>query len=147
MNRVILCGRLTKTPELKKTTTGISTASFGMAVERDYKDSDGKKPVDFLNCVAWRNTAEFVSRYFNKGDRILVEGRVETRSWQDQNGQKRTVVEINVEKAYFYGQRRSDADDAEEQAQAAPAAKPQPQEQQQSLDGFYPVDDDDDVPF
>lgn len=146
MNRVILCGRLTRTPELKKTTSGISTASFGMAVERDYKDAGGSRPVDFLNCVAWRNTAEFLSRYFHKGDGILIEGRVETRSWQDQNGQKRTVVEINVEKAYFYGQRRSDADDAEEPAQA-PAVKPQPQEQQQSLDGFYPVDDDEDIPF
>lgn len=103
MNKIVLVGRLTKDPELRSTTAGFSTASFTVAVNRNFKNKDGNYDADFLPCVAFRNTATFVSRYFKKGNLICVEGRVQTRSYDAQDGSKRYVTEIVVENAEFVG--------------------------------------------
>lgn len=108
LNVAILTGRITHTLELQKTTSGLSVLSFSIAVERNYRSGE-EKQVDFINCVAWRNTAEFIERYFGKGDTITVKGEIQTRKYQDRNGNDRTAYEINVNEAYFCG-KKSDAE-------------------------------------
>ena len=99
-NKVILIGNLTADPELKTTQNGISVASFSIAVGRR-KVKDQEPQTDFINCVAWRNTAEFICNYFQKGKSILIVGSLQTRNWTDQNGQKRYVTEVVAEEAQF----------------------------------------------
>lgn len=99
-NRVILGGRLTHTPELKTTASGISVCSFTVAVNRRTAKGE-KSKADFIDCVAWRETAEFVSRYFVKASSICVEGYLQQRSWEAEDGTKRTVTEVQVDRAYF----------------------------------------------
>ena len=103
LNKVIIGGRLTSDPELKQTTSGISVVSFSVAVNRKYqsKGADQAQQADFFNVVAWRATAEFISRYFKKGSSICISGSLQSRNWQDQQGQKRTTVEIVVDEAFF----------------------------------------------
>lgn len=100
LNKVILGGRLTSDVELKQTASGVSVCSYGLAVNRKYQ-KDGEQTADFINCQAWRNTAEFIARYFSKGSSICVTGSIQTRSWQDQNGQKRFATEVIVDEAMF----------------------------------------------
>ena len=99
-NKVILIGNLTAAPELKKTPGGVSATSFSIAVNRRFA-KDGQQQTDFINIVAWRQTAEFVARYFNKGKPILICGQLQTRSWTDQNGQKHYATEVVAEEAAF----------------------------------------------
>lgn len=99
-NRVILGGRLTHTPELKTTASGISVCSFTVAINRRTAKGEESK-ADFIDCVAWRETAEFVSRYFVKASSICVEGYLQQRSWEAKDGTKRTVTEVQVDRAYF----------------------------------------------
>lgn len=102
LNKVILGGRLTADPVLKTTPSGIQVCSFTMAVNRRFQTrSDGQSEADFFNCTAWRQTAEFVSRYFRKASSICIVGHVETRSWIGQDGQKRFATEIVADEAYF----------------------------------------------
>lgn len=102
LNKVILGGRLTHDPELKTTPSGVSVVSFSIAINRNYKSKNGEAPqADFLNVTAWRQTAEFISRYFRRASSICVVGSVQTRSWTDQNGQKRVATEIVADEAYF----------------------------------------------
>ena len=105
LNKVILAGRLTAEPELKQTQSGISVLSFSIAVNRRYvKSNDGQQAqqqTDFINLVAWRQTAEFISRYFHKGSCLCVTGSIQTRNWQDQQGQKRYATEVVVDEAMF----------------------------------------------
>ncbi|MBQ7346946.1 MAG: single-stranded DNA-binding protein [Clostridia bacterium] len=105
LNKVVLCGRLTADPELKQTTSGIAVVSFTLAVNRRYqaKANDGTQAqqADFINVVAWRQTAEFISRYFRKGSALCVTGSIQTRSWQDQQGQKRYATEVVADEAMF----------------------------------------------
>lgn len=102
LNKVILGGRLTHDPELKTTPSGIPVVSFSIAINRNYKGKNGETPqADFLNVTAWRQTAEFITRYFRKASSICVVGSVQTRSWTDQNGQKRVATEIVADEAYF----------------------------------------------
>lgn len=96
-NKVILMGRLTADPELKQTPSGVTVTSFSLAVDRKVKDS----PCDFITVVAWRQTAEFICKYFKKGQAILVCGELQTRSWTDNNGQKRTATEVVASEATF----------------------------------------------
>ena len=98
-NKVILGGRLTATPELKATQSGASVCSFSIAVNRKYQ-KDGAQETDFINCVAWRQTAEFITRYFKKGSSICVVGAIQNRSWED-NGQKRYATDIVVDEVMF----------------------------------------------
>lgn len=101
LNKVVLAGRLTADPELKQTTTGISVTSFTLAVNRKYAKDQEQQQTDFISVVAWRQTAEFISRYFKKGSALCITGAIQTRSWQDQQGQKRYATEVIADEAMF----------------------------------------------
>lgn len=101
MNVVCLLGRLTATPEQKTTQNGVSVTSFSVAVDRAYQPKGAERQTDFINCVAWRGTAEFICRYFQKGQRIALQGSLQSRSYTDKNGNNRTVFEVVVDNAFF----------------------------------------------
>ena len=102
MNKVILTGRLTADPELRQTVGGISSCRFTVAVNRKYADkTTGERQADFISCTAWRQTAEFISRYFSKGKMIAIRGELQSRKYTDKNGEKRTAIEINVKSTSF----------------------------------------------
>lgn len=103
LNYIALLGRLTRDPELRRTGSGVAVANFTIAVERDYAGPNKEKETDFIDCVAWRNTGEFISKYFAKGSLIAVMGRLEIRKWTDKDGNGRKSAEVNVDKAYFAG--------------------------------------------
>ena len=110
LNRIILMGRLTRDPELRQTQSGASAANFSLAVDRDFKDKQtGEKPTDFIDIVAWRSSAEFVSRFFTKGRMAVVEGRLQLRDWTDRDGNKRRTAEVLAEHVYF-GDSKRDAE-------------------------------------
>ena len=110
LNRIILMGRLARDPELRHTQTGTPVASFRLAVDRDFKDkTTGEKATDWIDVVAWRQTAEFVSRFFTKGRMAVVEGRLQIRDWQDRDGNKRRSAEVVADNVYF-GDSRRDGD-------------------------------------
>lgn len=101
MNKAILMGRLTRDPEMRQTQSGVAVANFTVAVDRRFKNQQGEREADFINCVAWRQTAEFVQKWFRKGDPIAVAGSIQTRSWEGDDGNKRYATEINVDEASF----------------------------------------------
>lgn len=101
MNNVILLGRLTAAPELKTTPQGTSVVAFCVAVDRAYKSKDGERQTDFINCVAWRNTAEHITRNFTKGDPISIQGEIQSRKYTDKDGNKRVAVEVQAFQARF----------------------------------------------
>ena len=101
LNHVVLMGRFTADPELKQTQNGISVTSFTLAVDRNFNGKNEEKQTDFINCVAWRQTAEFISKYFSKGKLVAVEGSLQVRNYTDKNDNKRQVVEVIVSQAYF----------------------------------------------
>jgi len=109
MNRVILMGRLTRDPELREVSAGV-VANFSIAVDRPYTPRDGVRHADFISCVGWRHTAEFISRYFRKGSMIAVEGRIQTRSWQEPSGKTRYATDVLVEQAHFTGSKSESGD-------------------------------------
>ena len=112
LNHITIMGRLTRDPELRRTGSGVAVASFTVAVDRDFgKTESGEKETDFIDCVAWRQTGEFISKYFTKGRMIVVDGRLEMRDWTDKDGNKRTSAEINVANAYF-GDSKREGDNA-----------------------------------
>ena len=132
LNKVILGGRLTGDVELKQTPQGVSVCSFSIAVNRKGKDA----PTDFINCQAWRQTAEFISKYFSKGSSICVAGSVQTRTWEDKNGGKRYATEVNVEEAYFVESKG----DGQAVTRDEPAF-------QQAAPNYEEVETDEDLPF
>ena len=101
LNEINIMGRLTKDPELRRTGNGVAVASFTLAVDRDFKEKNGEKETDFIDCVAWRNTAEFVDEYFYKGRMAVVSGRLQIRSWADKDGNKHKTAEVVAENVYF----------------------------------------------
>ena len=102
LNHITIMGRLTRDPELRRTGSGIAVASFTVAVDRDFGGRDGgEKETDFIDCVAWRQTGEFVSKYFTKGSMIVVSGRLQIRSWTDKDGNKRRTAEVVADNVYF----------------------------------------------
>ena len=103
INNVVLMGRLTAAPELKSTTTGTAVTAFTLAVERAYTKQGEQRQTDFIGCVAWRNTAEFITKYFQKGSMIAITGSIQTRNYEDKNGNKRKAVEILVSSVSFCG--------------------------------------------
>lgn len=110
LNRIILMGRLTRDPELRHTQTGTPVASFSLAVDRDFKDkTTGEKSTDFIDIVAWRQTAEFVSRFFTKGRMAVVEGRLQIRDWKDREGNNRRSAEVIADNVYFGDSKRDGA--------------------------------------
>ena len=137
MNKVQLVGRLTRDPELRTTANGVSVCSFTVAVNRRFKNPQGEYEADFINCVAWRKTATFITAYFKKGDGIEIEGSIETRKYIDKNGENRTAFEINVEKAGFTQGKARDT----EPSFSAPTVPSAPSDDSQNFES------DDDLPF
>lgn len=113
LNHIVLMGRLTRDPELRRTGSGIAVASFSLAVDRDFGSSanNGEKETDFIDIVAWRNTAEFVSKYFTKGRMAVVSGRLQIRNWTDKEGNKRRSAEVVADNVYFGDSKRDAAGD------------------------------------
>ena len=112
LNRIILMGRLTRDPELRRTGSGTAVTSFSLAVDRDFKSQSGEKETDFIDIVAWRNTAEFVSKYFTKGRMAVVEGRLQIRDWTDKDGGKRRSAEVVADNVYFGDSKRDGGDNS-----------------------------------
>lgn len=110
LNHIVVQGRLTRDVELRRTTSGVPVASFTLAVDRDFADkTSGEKETDFIDCVAWRSTAEFVDKYFNKGRMAIVSGRLQIRSWTDKDGNKRRNAEIVADNVYFGDSKNSNS--------------------------------------
>lgn len=143
LNCAIIMGRLTADPELRTTASGLSVTSFSVAVDRRFQRQGEEKQTDFINVVAWRQTAEFVSRYFHKGSMIAVQGSIQTRNYEDKNGNKRTAVKIVADNVSFCGSK------AETGTGAPAVSRPAPSYQGGSTDGFsvLPTNDDDAFPF
>ncbi len=118
LNRVVLIGNLTRDPELRFTPSGVSVASFGLAVNRPWKNSEGQQQTDFFRIVAWRKLAELCVEYIKKGSPVAVEGRLQSRTWETQEGQKRNTVEIVAENVQFLGRRQESFEDTEEPSEA-----------------------------
>lgn len=110
LNRIVIMGRLARDPELRRTQSGIAVTSFRIACDRDFKSQNGEKSTDWIDVVAWRQTAEFVSKYFTKGRMAIVEGRLQSRDWTDKDGNKRTTIEVVADNVYFGDSRRDSAD-------------------------------------
>lgn len=140
MNKAILMGRLTKDVEIRQTPNGVSVARFTLAVNRRFA-KEGQQQADFINCVAWRQTGEFIARYFQKGSMIAVVGSIQSRSWDGQDGKKQYATEVNVEEAYFTGSKSESGQQSPQNYNQAP--------QQQGgfgddfdMDGFNDIDGD-----
>ena len=139
MNKCELIGRLTKEPELKLTVNQTQFCNFTIAVDRKYKDANGNRQADFINCLAWKQTAVFIQKYFHKGNKIGICGSIQTRSYDDQNGVKKFVVEVLVEDVDFI--------ESQNQANTAPAPEPQPQPQNQPVASAEPEGTSGELPF
>lgn len=127
LNHIVICGRMTADPEPKVTNSGLTVLSFSVAVERDIPNkSTGVREVDFIDCVSWRKTAEFITTYFPKGSMITVEGRLQVRSYEDSNGQKRRRTEILVDNAYFAGTKQQAKEAAPKEASYEPIEQEDP---------------------
>lgn len=137
LNHIVLMGRLTRDPELRRTGTGVAVASFSLAVDRDYAASNGERETDFIDVVAWRSTAEFVSKYFTKGRMAVVSGRLQIRPWTDKEGNKRRSAEVVADNVYF-GDSRRDGDSSNGYA-AAPSYGAAPAAPAPAQYGYAPV--------
>ena len=153
LNKVVLAGRLTADPELKQTQSGVSVVSFSIAINRRFvsrNNEQAEQQTDFINLVAWRQTAEFISKYFRKGSAICVTGSIQTRSWQDNQGQKRYATEVVVDEAMFVDS-RSESNGASQGAyvpdayNATPSYSSNPQSN--NAPNFEELNTDDDLPF
>ena len=113
LNHITIMGRLTRDPELRRTGSGVAVASFSLAVDRDFSPKDGgERETDFIDCVAWRQTGEFVSKYFTKGRMAVVSGRLQIRSWTDKDGNKRRTAEVVADNVYFGDSRKEESGNA-----------------------------------
>lgn len=140
LNVVAIMGRMVKNPELKTTNSGKSVCSFRIANDSGYKDASGQSQTNWLDVTAWGKTAEFVCKYFPKGALIAIEGRLQSRNYQDKNGNNRTAIEILVNNVHFAGAKSQNAPAREPDVAPPPASAT-------SLDSFAPIDDTDDLPF
>lgn len=141
LNKIFIMGRLTRDPELRRTQNGTAVTSFTLAVDRDFKNADGTKDTDFIDVVAWRNTAEFVSKYFGKGRMAVVEGRLQLRDWTDKDGNKRRNAEVLADNIYF-GDSKKEGDSSGGYKAAGKAVDVEPE-----AGDFAEVEDDGDIPF
>ena len=165
LNHIVIMGRLTRDPELRYTQSQTPVASFTVAVDRDYTSQGQEKQTDFIDCVAWRHTGEFVNNYFRKGSMIVVAGRLQSRKWQDRDGNNRTSWEINADNVYFGESKRDNSQQGNSGGYGqssggysapppsgsynTPSTQAAPPPQQQYHQGtFTELDDDDgDLPF
>lgn len=113
LNQIQIMGRVTQAPEMKQTASGVSMCRFSVAVDRDFKGRDGSRETDFFDCVAWRNTAEFVSNYIGKGRMVVVAGAMQSRKWTDRNGNNRISWEVQANEVYFGDSKRESGQAAE----------------------------------
>ena len=144
LNHITIMGRLTRDPELRRTGSGIAVASFTVAVDRDFGGRDGgEKETDFIDCVAWRQTGEFVSKYFTKGRMIVVSGRLQIRSWTDKEGNKRRTAEVVADNCYFGDSNKREG----EGSYAAPAYGSYSAPAAPASDFAMLADDDSSLPF
>lgn len=133
LNYIVIMGRLGKDPELRHTQSGVAVATFSLAVDRDFKDkTTGQRATDWITCVAWRDKAEFVGKYFKKGNMASVSGRLQMRNWTDKDGNKRTSAEVLVDSVYFGEAKRDDG--------GSSAGEPRDPE-------FEELDEDGEIPF
>lgn len=147
LNKVILMGRLTAEPEHKQTPNGVSVTSFSIAVERNFADKDGKRATDFINIVAWRQTADFICKYFSKGQMIALEGNIQTRSYEDKQGNKRTAFEVIAESVYF-AEKKADKPTNTTQVAGATCVAQTTQKGGFEIGDFEEINtDDSDLPF
>lgn len=143
INTVAIMGRLTYEPELKTTQSGVSVIHFQIACDRNYQRAGQERQADFIDCVAWRQTAEFISRYFHKGAMIAVEGSIQTNSYTDRDGNKRKQVEVSANNVSFCGSRAETGNiSPQEYGQSAPSYASADNSDFEEI-----VDDDDDLPF
>lgn len=142
LNRIILMGRFVRDPDLKHTQNGTPVTSFTLAVDRDFKSRDGgEKSTDFIDCTAWRGTAEMICKYFSKGRLALVEGRLQIREWKDRDGNNRRTAEVVTENIYFADTKKKDGSHGE--TSAPDYGEPPPEG-----GGFHEIDDEDgELPF
>ena len=140
LNTIALMGRLTRDPELRRTQLGTAVTSFTLAVDRDFKDADGVKKVDFIDCVTWKSNAENAARYLAKGRMVSVKGRLQLRDWTDKDGNKRRSAEVIVNSIYF-GDSKKDGDSSTGNYRAAGAPV------DVSASDFTDVEDDGELPF
>ena len=140
LNKIIIMGRFTRDPELRRTGSGTAVTSFSLACDRDFKSQSGEKETDFIDVVAWKSTAEFVSKYFSKGRMAVVEGRLQIRDWTDKAGNKRTTAEVVADNVYFADSKRSESNDNQKENFNALSGR--------LSDDFVPViEEDGDIPF
>ena len=133
-------GRLTRDPELRRTGSGTAVTSFSLACDRDFKSQSGDKETDFIEFVAWKNTAEFVSKYFSKGRMAVVDGRLQIRDWTDKAGNKRTTAEVVADNVYFADSKRSESNDNQKENFNALSGR--------LSDDFVPISEEDgEIPF
>lgn len=149
LNKIFLMGRLTRDPELRHTQTGTAVASFTLAVDRDFKDKQsGERACDFINVVAWRQTGEFVSRYFTKGRMAVVEGRLQMRDWTDKDGNKRTAAEVVADNVYFGDSKKESEPGCNSGYNSDSAPAPSGYGAPNGVDQFAELSDDDgELPF
>ena len=141
LNKIFIMGRLTRDPELRRTQNGTAVAGFALAVDRDFKNADGTKETDFIEVVAWRSSAEFVSKYFAKGRMAIVEGQLQIRDWQDKDGNKRRSAEVVADNVYF-GDSKKEGDSSGGYKAAGKAVDVEP-----DTGDFAEVEDEEDLPF
>ena len=140
LNKIILMGRLCTNPELRRTGSGTAVTSFSLACDRDFKSQSGEKETDFIDVVAWKNTAEFVSKYFSKGRMAMVEGRLQIRDWTDKSGNKRITAEVVADNVYFADSKRSESNDNQKENFNALSGR--------LSDDFVPISEEDgEIPF
>ena len=140
LNKIIIMGRLTIDPELRRTGSGTAVTSFSLACDRDFKSQSGEKETDFIEVVAWKNTAEFASKYFSKGRMAVVEGRLQIRDWTDKAGNKRTTAEVVADNVYFADSKRSESNDNQRENFNALSGR--------LSDDFVPISEEDgELPF
>ena len=140
LNKIILMGRLCTNPELRRTGSGTAVTSFSLACDRDFKSQSGEKETDFIDVVAWKNTAEFVSKYFTKGRMAVVEGRLQIRDWTDKAGNKRTTAEVVADNVYFADSKRSESNENQKENFNALSGR--------LSDDFVPISEEDgELPF
>lgn len=146
LNQIVLMGRLTRDVELRYTQSGTPVASFTLAVDRDYKDADGNRGVDFIDVVAWRQSGEFAANNFSKGQQVAVAGRLQMRSYTDKNGNNRTVAEVVANNLYFAGNKREAAPREE---QTSPYSYQEVRQRVKEQDSMFAPDYEDDgkLPF
>ena len=147
LNHITIMGRLVRDPELRRTGSGIAVTSFTLAVDRDYKSNSGEKETDFIECVAWRNTGEFVGKYFTKGRMAVVSGKLQIRGWTDKDGNKRRTAEVLAENVYFADSNKEASESSGTAGGFAPPAYPA-SSYPPPVGDFAPLDDEDaQLPF